>query len=114
MERFRGAKQVSDTPRTDEVYRGFDLVRHSFFIEFAQELERELNECKKSPWKPFAEMPDELRDGRWILFRWKSVETWTDSRYWNKATGVWASSDEVSDTDSDYAKLKAEYMEIPK
>jgi hypothetical protein len=109
---------VSDTPRTEaELEFGHTLPYKSNVVpaDFARELERELNEAKKSPWKPLSEMPSSLKDGRCILFRWKSIPTWADSIYWNSAAGGWASSGPATfGSDSDYASLNAEYMEIPK
>jgi hypothetical protein len=81
----------------------------------AKKLERELNEAKKSPWKPFKDMTPDSRDGRWLMFRWQyDGRKFFEARYFEMVCGEWLTGDvEDASHDNCYERLEAEYMEIP-
>jgi hypothetical protein len=103
---------VSDTPRTD-LAKFYEHNAELVSADFSRELEQELNECKKSPWKPFAEMPSALKDGRWVLFRWEyEGRLWCRVLRWDVRHEHW--TDGFEDDCVGFNDLSIEYMEIPK
>jgi hypothetical protein len=94
---------VSDTPQKD-----FDAEAWRLF---SQQLERELNECKKSPWKPLGEIPEALKDGRSLLVR-RGHAGHQVVCYLRSRGSSWI--DTTSGDECDLDDVCCDFMEIPK